>query len=143
MRPLPMVQAALPPPLPQAAPTVVNTPPAPAWTQLPLVKLLEEIEPITVKALPGVVVPMPTLPKAVTLKMEVLVDEDTSKGSTVPEPLTAKVVIGAVEPRPKLPELLITDSTVPALFWSWNKSEVWVEEAWRIMVGLEVEEYLV
>src|SRR3989344_3222844 len=94
MRPLPIVQAEFPPPLPQAAPTVVNTPPAPAWTQLPLVKLLEEIEPITVKALPGVVVPMPTLPKAVTLNIEVSVEEETSKGSTVPVPLTANWVIG-------------------------------------------------
>ncbi len=35
---------------------------------------------------PGPVVPMPTFPPAVTLRMEVLEEEATSKGSVVPLP---------------------------------------------------------
>jgi hypothetical protein len=58
--------------------------------------------PTTAKADRGAVVPIPTLPAAVTLNKIVLVEEATEKISVVcePEPCKAKVALGVVDPIP-------------------------------------------
>ena len=54
------------------------------------------MSPATCKAEEGVVVPTPTLPKAVTLKMEVPEEELTLKGSRVVVPWTLKLIVEEV-----------------------------------------------
>jgi len=69
--------------------------------------------PATAKSETGEVEPIPTLPPLVTLNMEVLEDELTSKGSTVPVPAMAITVLGVVELRPSLPVAVKFKMTEP------------------------------
>lgn len=94
-------------PEPQGELMVVNNPAVEAWTQLPGVKLESEISPITVKALVGVVVPMPTLPAANTDRLE-----------------PVKVLVVILLPIPTSPLELIKIRGALAVL-----SKIWKEEA--------------
>ena len=96
-------QKLVPLPLPQAPEALCSIPPGPACTQLPLVKLLEEIDPITVNALAGLVLPIPTLPLAKTVNREAPVEEaivNRGKVGVLDEPWTVSKEPGTVVPTP-------------------------------------------
>ena len=65
---------------------------------------VEPATPCRVKRFCGVVVLIPTLPKAVTLSIELVEEEETLKGSKVPAPLMLKETVA---------EVALTPATVP------------------------------
>ena len=81
---------------------------------MPLPKLENCTVPVVVNWEPGVVVPMPTLPLAKTVKSAALDEEATVKTGRVGElevPSTTKVEFGVAEPMPMLPDPVTVNLT--------------------------------